>query len=124
MAEYIKRMGSRRKFEIYLETRQKDANIGEILRRNGMHTSDLRRIETRVEEAALDSLKLRNQLNSKKNEFSKNNKAYRELEQELARKEKAFADLMVEHTLLKKSENLARKGRWNESTSAGNGGRV
>lgn len=123
MGDPKKRRGARLKYEVFLETRQKDANIGEILRRHGMHTSDLRRIETRVEEAALEALKFRNQWNSRKDEHSKNSKAYQELERELARKEKAFADLMVEHTLLKKSERSAWKGRWNESTSAENGGR-
>jgi len=122
MADQKKRIGAKLKYEVFLETRQKDANIGEILRRHGMHTSDLRRIESRVEEAALEALKFRNQWSSKKNELSKNGKVYQELERELAEKEKALADLTVEYTLLKKSERLVWRGRWNESTSAAHGG--
>lgn len=47
MDEQKKRMTAKRKLEVYLETRQKDANVEEILRR----------IETLVERAALDVLK-------------------------------------------------------------------
>ena len=32
-----KRLTARRKFQLYLETRNPDANIGEILRRYGVH---------------------------------------------------------------------------------------
>ena len=47
MDEQRKRMTAKRKLEVYLERRQKDANVGEILRR----------IETLVEQAALAALK-------------------------------------------------------------------
>ncbi len=32
-----KRLTAQRKLELYMETRQKDANLGEILRRHGVH---------------------------------------------------------------------------------------
>lgn len=55
--EKKQRMTARRKFEVFLETRQKDANLGEILRRHGLHMNDLRRIEAAVERGATEALK-------------------------------------------------------------------
>jgi len=100
-----KRMTAKRKLEVYLETRQEDANVGEILRRYGLHLNDLRRIESLVERAAL------------------NGKEYAELVAELAQKEKALAELTVEYTLLKKSERLGWRGPSMASTSTATGGR-
>ena len=54
-----KRLTAQRKLELYLETRQKDANLGEILRRHGLHLNNLRRIEAVVIRAALEALKVR-----------------------------------------------------------------
>ena len=54
-----KRLTAQRKLELYLETRQKDANLGEILRRHGLHLNDLRRIEAVVKRVALEALKVR-----------------------------------------------------------------
>lgn len=54
-----KRLTAQRKLELYLETRQKDANLGEILRRYGVHLNDLRRIEAVVKRAALEALAVR-----------------------------------------------------------------
>ena len=49
-----KRLTAKRKFEIYLETKQAGAKIGEILRREGIHLNDLREIEELVERGALE----------------------------------------------------------------------
>jgi hypothetical protein len=48
------RLTAQRKLELYLETRQKDANLGEILRQYGAYVNDLRRIEAVVGRAALE----------------------------------------------------------------------
>jgi transposase-like protein len=47
MGEQRKRMTAKRKLEVYWETRQKDANVEEILRRYGLHLNDLRRTAAR-----------------------------------------------------------------------------
>lgn len=120
MAEGKKRMTAKRKLEVYLETRQKDANVGEILRRYGLHLNDLRRIETLVERAALDALKGRPR---GEQGAALNGKEYAELVAELAQKEKALAELTVEYTLLKKSERLGWRGPSMASTSTATGGR-
>ena len=122
MEEKRKRLTARRKFELYLETRQKDANVGEMLRRYGVHLNDLRQIEIAVERAATEVLtgsrsKTHRALNAEVPG------AVAELRQELARKEQALAELMVEHTLLKKSERSAWRAPSNGSTSMASGAR-
>ena len=59
MTEQKQRLTARRKLELYKETRPEDANLGEVLRRYGVPTNDLRRIEALVEAAALEALKVR-----------------------------------------------------------------
>jgi len=103
-----KRLTAKRKFEIYLETRKDGAKVGEILRREGIHLNDLREIEELVERGAMGSLKSRGpgRLMRKKIDPVE----YEQLKQELKDKEKAMSDLMVEYTLLKKSERLELLG--------------
>ena len=55
--ERPKRLTAKRKLEIYLETRGKDADIGEILRKYGIHLDDLKGIEAAVEAGAMKELK-------------------------------------------------------------------
>lgn len=106
-----KRLTAKRKFQIYLETRSPDAPIGEILRRYGLHLKDLRAIEETVEQSAISGLKVRSGSRSKKQDVSPDE--YERLALELREKEKALADLTVEHQLLKKVEKLDlwKKGR-------------
>src|SRR3989304_11886 len=57
MDESRQRLTSKRKFQVYLETRAPGANVGEILRRFGLHVNDLRRIEASVEGGAIEALR-------------------------------------------------------------------
>ncbi len=120
MTEQKKRMTAKRKLEVYLATRQKDGNVGEILRRYGLHLSDLRRIETLVERAALEALRGRHR---RERIDVLGGQECAELVAELAQKEKALAELTVEYTLLKKSERSGWKAPSMASTSTANGGR-
>ena len=97
-----KRLTAKRKFEIYLETRKEGAKVGEILRREGIHLNDLREIEEVVERGAVGSLKSRGPGRLMRRKIDP--LEYEQLKQELKDKEKAMSDLMVEYTLLKKSE--------------------
>lgn len=97
-----KRLTAKRKFEIYLETKQAGAKIGEILRREGIHLNDLREIEELVERGALGALKSRGPGRLMRRKIDP--VEHEGLKQELKEKEKAMTDLMVEYTLLKKSE--------------------
>lgn len=117
MEEKMKRLTAKRKFELYLEVKQKEANVGEILRRHGVHLNDLRRIEAQVERAAVTALKGRH------NVASVSVTDYTALTQELAQKEKALAELMVEYMLLKKRDFSASKDVSMEYMCMGSGGK-
>lgn len=122
MEEKRKRLTARRKFELYLETRQKDANVGEILRRYGVHLNDLRQIEGAIERAATAVL-----TGPRSNAHRALNAAgpvdVAALRRDLAQKEQALAELMVEHALLKKSERSGWRDPSNGSTSMASGAR-
>ena len=45
-----------KKFQIYLETQTNDKPVGEILRREGLYSTDLARIRSQVKEGALQRL--------------------------------------------------------------------
>lgn len=110
-----KRLTAKRKFEIYLATRQVGAKIGEILRREGIHLNDLREIEELVERGAVGALKSKGPGRGVRRKIDP--LEYDQVKQELREKERAMSDLMVEHTLLKKSEELALRERLKERSS-------
>lgn len=117
MEEKMKRLTAKRKFELFLEAKQKEANVGEILRRHGVHLNDLRQIESKVERAAIEALKGRH------NGASVSATDYTKLVQELNQKEKALAELMVEYMLLKKRDFSVSKNPSNGFMCMGRGGK-
>lgn len=102
--ERRKRLTAKRKLEIYLEARQPGAKIGEILRREGIHLSDLREIEELVERGAIGALKSRGIGRGIRKKIDP--MEYELVKEELREKEKALSDVLVELTLLKKNERL------------------
>ena len=100
MAERRKRLTAQRKFEIYLETRAKDAPVGEILRRYGLHLPDLKEIEQTVEHSATEALKLRNK--GAKASATVPAEVYNALLNELQVKEKASATSLLNTPCSKK----------------------
>jgi transposase-like protein len=116
MDEQRGRLSAKAKFEIYLETRAKDANVGEVLRRYGLHVNDLHKIEAVVEAAAVEALKRRN---NGRPGGENEDPEYAELVRELREKERALAELTVEYTLLKKRERSGSSGLSKGPTSAG-----
>jgi transposase-like protein len=113
------RMTARRKFEVFLETRQKDANLGEILRRHGLHVNDLRRIEATVERGATEALK---KPHGATGSVAREDPAeLATLRRELTQKDQVLAEVMLEYTLLKKSERWGSKAPSTGSTSTGTG---
>ncbi len=107
-----RRLTAERMFRIFLETREPDAPVGEILRRHGLTLEDLRAIEEAVESAAIAGLKVRAGHRTRAAPITP--EEYERVCRELREKERALAELSVEYTLLKKSE---RSG----STSGGAG---
>ena len=110
-----RRLTARRKFEIYLETKKEGAKVGEILRREGVHLNDLRAIEEQVERGALGALKMKGPGRGIRKKIDP--VEYDQLKRELKEKEKAMSDLMVEHMLLKKRDELESRGRFGERSS-------
>ena len=94
-----KNLTAREKWQIYQETSAKDAPIGEILRKYGLYSSELTKIRKQVEEGALKELGRRRY--SRKPE-TVSYEEHVKLKEELAKKEKALAQIAEEYLILKK----------------------
>ena len=90
-----------KKFQIFLESQRGDTPVGEILRREGIYSTDLNRIRNKVKEGALEHLAARP--GAKKKTVSQED--YDALKRELEEKERALADLSVELVVLRKKTN-------------------
>ena len=90
-----------KKFQIYLEAQSTDKPVGELLRREGLFSTDLARIRQQVKEGALQRLSAKP---GKKRE-AVNTGAYDAIKRELQDKERALADLAVELAILRKKTN-------------------
>ena len=105
-----KRLTAERKFELYLATRAPEAPVGEILRKAGLTLEDLREIEEMVAASAITGLKARSR-SARYNKRTATPEEYHQLSLELQQKEKALADLTVEHMMLKKKSAWACRSR-------------
>lgn len=90
-----------KKFQIFLESQRGDKPVGEILRREGLYSSDLTRIRQKVQEGALDRLSAKPGKRPSPVAADEHEKLKRELEE----KERALADLSVELAILRKKTN-------------------
>jgi len=90
-----------KKFQIFLESQNSKTPVGEILRREGIYSTDLNRIRQKVREGALD--RLADRPGTKKKTVSQDE--YDALKRELEDKERALADLSVELAVLRKKTN-------------------
>ena len=90
-----------KKFQIFLESQSGKNPVGEILRREGIYSTDLTRIRQKVKEGALE--RLADRPGTKKKTVSQAD--YDALKRELEEKERALADLSVELTVLRKKTN-------------------
>ncbi len=99
-----RRLSAEEKWQIYRECEEPGAKVGEILRKYGLYSSDLQNIRKMVKEGSLE--RLRQSRPGRKKVTTVSAKDYEELESELARKEKALAEITVMFTALKKKVNL------------------
>ena len=90
-----------KKFQIYLESQSSKTPVGELLRREGIYSTDLARIRNQVKEGALDRLSARPGAKRK----SVPQESYEALKKELEEKERALADQAVELAILRKKTN-------------------
>lgn len=96
-----RKLSAEKKYQIFLETQRGDRPVGEILRREGLYSSDLIRIRKQVKDGAMDHLSSRP--GRKRRSVSADE--YEALKRELEEKERALADLSVELTILRKKTN-------------------
>jgi transposase-like protein len=99
-----RRLTAEEKWRIYHECEKPAAQIGEVLRKHGLYSSDLQNIRRDVQEGALD--RLRQSKPGRKKAISVSMEEHAQLKQDLAQKEKALAELSVLFTVLKKKVNL------------------
>ena len=90
-----------KKFQIYLEAQTSDKPVGELLRREGLYSTDLARIRQQVKEGAIQ--RLSGKPGHKQVQVS--TAAYEAIKHELQEKERALADLTVELAILRKKTN-------------------
>ncbi|NDE85799.1 MAG: hypothetical protein EB056_07265 [Verrucomicrobia bacterium] len=100
-------LSAEKKFQIYLEAQSSDKPVGELLRREGLFSTDLARIRQQVKEGALVRLSAKP---GRKAETVASSE-FEALKQELMEKERALADMAVELTLLRKKTNGVSSGR-------------
>ncbi len=90
-----------KKFQIFLESQSGETPAGEILRREGLYSTDLARIRNHVKEGALERLSARP--GPKRRTVPIEN--YEALKRELEDKERALAEQAVELAILRKKTN-------------------
>jgi len=94
-------LSAEKKFQIYLEAQTSTQPIGELLRREGLYSTDLARIRQQVREGALQRLGAK----PGRKQEQVNTDAYETLKTELQEKERTLADLSVELAILRKKTN-------------------
>ena len=94
-------MSAEKKFQIYLEAQSNDKPIGELLRREGLFSTDLARIRQQVKEGALQRLSAK----PGKKQGLVDTETYEAIKRELQDKERAMADQAVELAILRKKTN-------------------
>jgi len=90
-----------KKFQIFLESIRGKTPVGEILRREGIYSTDLVRIRQKAQEGALE--RLADRAGAKKKTVARDD--YEALKRELEDKERALAELAVELAILRKKTN-------------------
>jgi transposase-like protein len=91
-------LSAEKKFQVFLEAQHSPEPIGEILRREGLYSTDLARIRQQVREGAIQRLGAKP---GRRAEVVSAD-SYEELKRELQQKERALADLAVELAILRK----------------------
>ena len=94
-------LSAEKKFQIYLEAQDSDQPVGEILRREGLFSTDLARIRQQVKEGALQRLSAK----PGRKQGLVSTEAYNAIKHELQEKERTLADLSVELAILRKKTN-------------------
>jgi len=90
-----------KKFQIFLESQTGKTPAGELLRREGIYSTDLARIRQKVKEGALE--RLADRPGARRKTVARED--YEVLKRELEEKERALAEQAVELAILRKKMN-------------------
>lgn len=94
-------LSAEKKFQIYLEAQAGDKPVGELLRREGLFSTDLARIRQQVKEGAIQRLGAKPGCQ----QSHVSTEVHEALKRELQDKERALADQSVELAILRKKTN-------------------
>ena len=94
-------LSAEKKYQIFLEAQRGEAPVGELLRREGLYSTDLARIQRKVKEGALQHLAQRPGRSKK----TVSEEEYDVLKRELQEKERVMAEMAVELAILRKKTN-------------------
>jgi transposase len=98
-----RKLSPEKKFSILEELKHNPDSKAEILRREGLYSTDIQRFEEVAREGAIKALSRSRP--GKKRQYEVPIEQYESLKKELERKEQALAEFAVEFTILKKKVN-------------------
>jgi len=90
-----------KKYQVFLEAQRGQVPVGDLLRREGLYSTDLARIQKKVQEGALARLGDR----PGKRKKTVSDSEYARLKKELEEKERVMAEMAVELAILRKKTN-------------------
>jgi transposase-like protein len=90
-----------KKYQVFLEAQRGQMPVGDLLRREGLYSTDLARIQKKVQEGALERLGDR----PGKRKKTVSDSEYARLKKELEEKERVMAEMAVELAILRKKTN-------------------
>lgn len=90
-----------KKYQVFLEAQRGEVAVGDLLRREGLYSTDLARIQKKVKEGALE--RLADRPGQRKRSVSESE--YARLKKELEEKERVMAEMAVELAILRKKTN-------------------
>lgn len=90
-----------KKYQVFLEAQRGQMPVGDLLRREGLYSTDLARIQKKVKEGALERLGDR----PGKQKKTVSDSEYARLKKELEEKERVMAEMAVELAILRKKTN-------------------
>ena len=90
-----------KKYQVFLEAQRGQTPVGDLLRREGLYSTDLARIQKKVKEGALE--RLADRPGQRKKTVS--DSEYARLKKELEEKERVMAEMAVEVAILRKKTN-------------------
>ena len=94
-------LSAEKKYQVFLEAQRGKVPVGELLRREGLYSTDLARIQKKVKEGALE--RLGDRPGQRKKTVS--DSEYARLKKELEEKERVMAEMAVELATLRKKTN-------------------